>query len=1140
MTTIRINVDADTAAIARVKAELEALCKSVDDCSKTSDKHSKSLKSLAGAEDEVASKMDKAAKASGRQSNSYRKNTKSVKYLLNTKYQLLDITKKLFHGIEKLGKLAFKGMAIQALAAAGTLALSTLMFKAGAGAAKIYQGALNMLSGGLLAAAAAAAVFLAAQQQINSAKYAGLYADSGTLEGTDKITEASGAMKMFTQDSQLAIIGAKGLTAAFGTLSKQKPVTGETVGVFKSLSDYTASNGGDLEKQSDSLAKFLAAYQKAGVVNDSVTTAAKELGPEFEKILKESGKLGIKTYADFAKAAQKGELGETFAKYRGGLQGLNSTLVGTLKTMMGNLKGQFASIGEPMLQGVTNTLHKIEPIISALLTRITSNVQGMGTESKLETVVNLLRKASLWLGNLLTRDLNSASSSFGQLKDFFTGIRATFEKVQDFMRPLVDAGQVLLDIFGQIGGGVASSFVETLEYLADLLTGAEGDNLKGFVSGLSAIMGVLHEKFLMFLKAAMDVLPVITLLLKPVEWMLKLMTGLVKVIETVGDKFGKIGRAISGLIILFMLMKKFYLMQYLEKKLDNKLNMVKKRGVQNVFVTNMGGSPLSKGKMGKFGKAKDLASKGMNWVKGKLPLAGGGAGAGGAGAGGAGAASTASVAATAILPAIAGIVSGKLSGDYLFNRDDSIKSRTMSAGVGAAGGAAMGAGIGAIFAPFTLGLSVAVGAVIGGVAGAVTGFLTAGRTKKAARKAAGKIVDDLTTGIDDAVKDGDLEAMGQSLTSALKLAQAQFDKGGISAGEMEKRRKDLEAQQKRIDVYNTNASKFKLFFGEDTDAMNNYFKEQGIQDGTKSIENIFDIIKNKGLDATEVVGTLFDNFNQQLLEARLLMYDSWKAAATAMKDVDAAYRKIAGGATDMGSITDFLKKEFQYNLTKTGGNVYKAMMASEENLKEQMKVGGALENVAPEINKAIADLKLEDYGVLLDQITKTGELNAKATLLADASGGLLTESQARLLVAQAAATSGGTGMNAVDEGINAFLRGSVTSNQLVEGIGRGNASATLTDPGKYTYTKTDGTEAVLNDANKTGKSAFVGGSGVGITAPTFAGNQSMNVNNTSIAVSGVLDEASIKKIAAAIATSQANYTERQVNGRVVPRGAFDR
>ena len=1132
MTTIKINVDADTAAIARVKAELEALCRSVDDCSKTSDKHSSSLKSLAGAEDDVASAMTKATKTTTGQSRSNNNNSKSLKYLLNTKYQLLDITHKLFKGIEKLGKLAFKGMGIEALAAAGTLALSTLLFKSGAGAAKLYQGALNMLSSGLLAAAAAAAVFLAAQQQINSAKYAGLYADSGTLEGTDKITEASGAMKMFTQDSQLAIIGAKGLTAAFGTLSKQRPVTGETLGVFKSLSDYTASNGGDLEKQSDSLAKFLAAYQKAGVVNDSVTTAAKELGPEFEKILKESGKLGIKTYADFAKAAQKGELGETFAKYRGGLQGLNSTLVGTLKTMMGNLKGQFASIGEPMLQGVTNTLHKIEPIISALLTRITSNVQGMGTESKLETVVNLLRKASLWLGNLLTRDLNSASSSFGKMKEFFVGIRATFEKVQDFMRPLTDAGQVLLDIFGQISGGVASSFVDTLEYLAELLMGAEGDNLKGFVSGLSAIMGVLHEKFLMFLKAAMDVLPIITLLLKPVEWMLKLMTGLVRVIETVGDKFGKIGRAISGLIILFMLMKKFYLMQFLEKKLGAAVK------VQKVWVMNNNSGPGNQFK--RFSKAKDLMTKGKDFIKGKLPLAGGGAGAGGAGAGGAGAASTASVAATAILPAIAGIVSGKLSGDYLFNRDDSIKSRTMSAGVGAAGGAAMGAGIGAIFAPFTLGLSVAVGAVIGGVAGAVTGFLTAGRTKKAARKAAGKIVDDLTTGIDDAVKDGDLEAMGQSLTAALKLAQAQFDKGGISAGEMEKRRKDLEAQQKRIDVYNQNASKFKLFFGEDTDAMNKYFKEQGTQDGTASVENIFDIIKNKGLDATEVVGTLFDNFNQQLLEARLLMYDSWKAAAEAMKDVDAAYRKIAGGATDMGSITDFLKKEFQYNLTKTGGNVYKAMMASEENLKEQMKVGGALENVAPEINQAIADLRLDDYGVLLEQITKTGELNAKATLLADASGGLLTESQARLLVAQAAATSGGTGMNAVDEGINAYLRGSVSSNQLVEGIGRGNASATLAEPGKYTYTKTDGTEAILNDANKTGKPALVGGPGASMPAPVFPGNQSMNVNNTSIAVSGVLDEASIKKITAAIAASQANYTERQTNGRVVPRGALDR
>ena len=1132
MTTIKIKIDADTAAIARVKAELEALCASVDDCSKTSAKHSSTLKALAGAEDEVATAANKSTKAFKILNPAMGNSNKSSRHLLNTKWQLLDVTKKLFHGVEKLGKLAFKGMAIQAAAAAGTLALSTMMFKSGAFWAKLYQGSLNMLSGGLLAAAAAAAVFLAAQQQINSAKYGGLYADSGTLEGTDKITEASGAMKMFTQDSQLAIVGAKGLTAAFGTLSKQKPVTGETVGVFKSLSDYTASNGGDLEKQSDSLAKFLAAYQKAGTVNDSVTTAAKELGPEFEKILKESGKLGIKTYADFAKAAQKGELGETFAKYKGGLQGLNNTLMGTLKTMFGNLKAQFASIGEPMLQGVTNTLHKVEPIISALLTRITSNVQGMGTESRLETVVNLLRKASLWLGNLLTRDLNSASGSFGKMKDFFTGIRGAFEKVQDFMRPLIDAGQVLLDIFGQIGGGVASSFVETLEYLADLLTGAEGDNLKGFVSGLSAIMGVLHEKFLMFLKAAMDVLPVITLLLKPVEWILKLMTMLVKTIQFIGDKFGKFGRAISGLIILFMLMKKMYLMQYLEKKLS---------GIQKVFVVNntekdWKGIADKYKKTAKFGnKIKDGGSKAWQFAKGKMGITGG-AGGGGAAAGG-GTAASAAIAASILLPAIAGGLSG-MGGAKLFNKDDSVKSRMGAAGVGAAGGAAsgalIGAGLTAWLGPGAV-LGAAGGAIIGGLVGGITGYFKAGRAKKEARKAAKNIIKDFTSSIDDAVKDGDLEAMGTALETALKAAQAQMDKGGLSASEMKKKEKELKAQQKRIDVYNTNAAKFKLFFGEDPDAMNKYFKQQGVQDGTASIENIFDIIKNKGLDATEVVGTLFDNFNQQLMEARLLMYDSWKAAATAMKDVDAAYRKIAGGATDMGSITDFLKKEFQYNLTKTGGNVYKAMMASEENLKEQMKVGGALNSVAPAIQKALDDLKLEDYGVLLDQITKTGELNAKATLLSDATG--MSEKDARLLIGQAVARRGATGGNAIDEGITAFMQGKITGAQLTEGLGRGTA---LGGDGKFRFTTQNG-EKILNDVNKSG---IQGGLGVGnaktdVTIPSSP-DQTVSVNNTSIQVSGVLDDASIKKITESIALAQANYSQRQTNGRVIPRGALDR
>ena len=258
------------------------------------------------------------------------------------------------------------------------------------------------------------------------------------------------------------------------------------------------------------------------------------------------------------------------------------------------------------------------------------------------------------------------------------------------------------------------------------------------------------------------------------------------------------------------------------------------------------------------------------------------------------------------------------------------------------------------------------------------------------------------------------------------------------------------------------------------------------------------------------------------------MYDSWKSAAGAMKDVDAAYRKIAGGATDMGSITDFLKKEFQYNLTKTGGNVYKAMMASEENLKEQTKVGAALENAGPAIQKALDDLKLEDYGILLDQITKTGELNAKATLLSDATG--MSEKEARLLIGQSVARRGATGGNAVDEGLQAFMQGKLSGTQLAEGLGRG---AAIGGDGKFTFTTGAG-EMNLNNVNKT---TAQGGLGVGLptvdaTIPTPGDKTVGTVNNTAIQVSGVLDEASIKKITAAIAASQSEYANRQARGTV--------
>jgi hypothetical protein len=91
---------------------------------------------------------------------------------------------------------------------------------------------------------------------------------------------------MFTDNTELAVIGAKGLQSAFTTLSKVKPVTAATVGAFTTLTDFTAGQGGDIEGNTKKLAEFFAKLQETGTVAGA-SAEAKALGPDFQKIIKE-------------------------------------------------------------------------------------------------------------------------------------------------------------------------------------------------------------------------------------------------------------------------------------------------------------------------------------------------------------------------------------------------------------------------------------------------------------------------------------------------------------------------------------------------------------------------------------------------------------------------------------------------------------------------------------------------------------------------------------------------------------------------------------------------------------------------------------------------------------------------------------
>lgn len=584
--TIKINVTADTAAIERVRAQLKSLCSETDDCTKTQEKHSKALDDVSSTQKTLAKDIDSTSKTLEKHSGATKKGEKSwgdfFKKLGNGKKYLSEA----LEGFEKLIKFGIKYLAIEAVAAGGAIALMSVAMKIGNFAAKSYQAALGGISFALAAVIAGVSVFLAASRQFQVVQFAPQYAD-GATNTKDKVEAASSAMKMFVDDTSMAVLGSKALAGAFKTLSDQAPVTGKTTAVFKSLSDYTTGVGGDIEKNSQELAKFLALFQKKKTLG-AVTTEGAKLGPDFKKILAEAGKLGIKTYDEFADAAMKGKLGATFDKYKGQLNLLNGTLMGQLKQGVAKLKTMFSELGEPLLGPVTKAIQKVFHIFEVMALRIRTNVQNFGAENVLTKLVNVFERVARIVGDLLTNRLGKSTGAMTNLKNAWESLKNFFEKVGDYMRPLQEAGKVLFDTLHPIVDSIFGNFSSTIKDVNRLILENKsvvlsvGDSIGNFIRAWSGLGKVLRQAFvdsLPFLKSGLDILT------KIVQTIGKVMGYLNTFISKLtGSKaLGGLGTILAGFVALKGL-------KFGAGMINDKANSVIKGGAGNILKTATGGA----------------------------------------------------------------------------------------------------------------------------------------------------------------------------------------------------------------------------------------------------------------------------------------------------------------------------------------------------------------------------------------------------------------------------------------------------------------------------------------------------------------------------------------------------------------------
>lgn len=949
---IKIDIDADTSAIDRVRAKLISLCREVDDCTDTMDKHTKSLRDLSDASDESGKRV-------GRNGRNFDQTGKKAKGLTGF--------------LKKLAKFGFLYLGIEAAAALVIIGSAGVLFKSGQLLAKGYQMALSGVAYAMTAIVAAAAAALAAMRQFQAVQFAPSFS-KGAINTDDPMRAASAGMKMFIDDQQMAVIGTKGLTSAFKTLNDQQQITGKTTAVFRQLSNYTAGMGGDMEKGSQAMAKFLAQFQKDKRMTEAVKEAGKELGPNFKKILDEANKLGLNTYEKFSKAAMDGELGKTFQLYSGQLDALNSTVIGRFKQGFTELKSILLEVGEPLLGPLTKQIPRVINIIKGMVLTIRHNVEAIGKGSLLEGLVNSFEKIAIVITRVVTRDLGRAGEALDKIVNGWRSMMGFFERVSDYMRTLVPAaealGRILMDILRAFGGSLG----DKINTLSEQLVKNE-EKFNGFTTGLKNFMEGFSKIGTVFVKAFVQAMPLMMVLLTIVGKLLGFFARMLDILMSIG---GAIDAVLNPLLSLVdKLTFGFISMRDVAKTLTAAIIAL---GLAMLFSKKVRGGVLDfpgskKGKLlgrgakagGKIAKRGVMAA-GRSVVGGLSSLGGGSVAAGGA---------------LALGSAAGGFFSGGYVSDKLFNANTKM-SRAGGTLAGAGTGAAVGAAIGSIIP----GAGTAAGAIIGGIAGAIGGFLNAGKERRKFDNIAKDVLKEYSTSLESAIEDGDTKALEQAAEKAnaeyLKLLNG--GKYGLQA--YNKKLKELEGLNKQASNAFQNFSTFETIFG-DPDKLNAELKKQGYAaDAVKNqVIDIFAVMRKGGHDVEATWAAVMGEFNQKLLDARLAMFQLPLQTIEMQEKVNASQQRVLDGDTSEKSIISFLQDAFEYSMNLAQGDVTAATVHFEKTIKAVSGPGGSMNKVAEKLKEQSDKLKLFDPEVFAKQLIMTGQTEVQGRAIAALTGG---------------------------------------------------------------------------------------------------------------------------------------------------------
>jgi hypothetical protein len=363
------------------------------------------------------------------------------------------------------------------------------------------------------------------------------YKGGGMAQFGSGLNQTRVAMRSYATDASLAGLGTKNLQKAYAEMAKTMN-SGQIAGskaIYKSLQDFGAA-GQDPGAAQEKIGALIATLNDAKKGYGDVQKAAKELGPEMEKALKDSQ---VKTKEGFKELLLSGDLAKKGGVF-GQFDAVSSTLIGQAKTFFSLLKEQFADFGQQFLEPAKVAMQKIFKIIKDDFLRVTAELQVFGSSTFFDGLVSIVEKLSNFFVKLIREWLPQTKGMFNALGDWMKRFKRGWDEVLEKLRPFIEGAKViektLKPILSVIGEEGAASFKEFNNQLK-----LNEKNVVEFGERIADLLGSFFKLSTEFKRMFFEALPFINDMVKGLTQVFDMLRGIL-------TQFTNLGGATGGLM----------------------------------------------------------------------------------------------------------------------------------------------------------------------------------------------------------------------------------------------------------------------------------------------------------------------------------------------------------------------------------------------------------------------------------------------------------------------------------------------------------------------------------------------------------------------------------------------------------------